>query len=141
MAANEHFMKDQWAVLPRGDVAPHWSGLYVSLNTVGSLTMSRVTHERIGAPDAVLILYDAINARLALRPIAPGSRNAYPLRKYGRRGGRIVRAFRLLTEFGIKPVDTIEFTHPKIDEDGQLVLDLKAIRISPKAHSQCRNVQ
>ena len=34
--------------------------------------------------------------------------------------------------------DTIEFLEPKIDLDGNLVVNLRNIRISPKAHSQCR---
>ncbi|MDM7922930.1 MAG: hypothetical protein QUS14_11570 [Pyrinomonadaceae bacterium] len=131
-------METEWKVLPRGDVAPHWSGLYVTMNTAGSVMMSRVTHERFGAPEAVLILLDAVHSRLALEPAKPGSRNAYPVRNYGRRGGRIVRAYRMLTEFGIRPADTIEFLRPKIDADGRLILDLTNIRISPKAHSQCR---
>lgn len=124
--------------MPRGDVAPHWSGLYVTMNREGSIMISRVTHERIGAPEAVLIMLDALNSRLVLKPAKPGDRNAYPVRKYGRRGGRIIRAYRLLTEFGIRPTDTIEFIEPKIDDETRLVLNLKNIRISPKAHSQCR---
>ena len=131
-------MESEWKVLPRGDVAPHWSGLYVTMNKSGSLMMSRVTHERIGSPDAVLILLDAVHSRLALEPVKPGTRNAYPVRKSGQRGGGVVRAYRLLTEFGIRPADTIEFLQPKIDAESRLVLDLKNIRISPKAHSQCR---
>lgn len=129
---------EKWTVLPRGDVAAHWSGLYVTMNRVGSIMLSRVTHERIGAPEAVLIMLDAINSRLALKPALLTDRNAYPVRKYGRRGGRIIRAYRLLTEFGIRPADTIEFIEPKIDDETRLILNLKNIRISPKAHSQCR---
>ncbi len=84
-------------------------------------------------------MLDATNSRLALKPALLTDRNAYPVRKYGRRGGRIIRAYRLLTEFGIRPADTIEFIEPKIDDETRLVLNLKNIRISPKAHSQCRS--
>lgn len=100
--------------------------------------MSRVTHERIGSPEAVVIMFDAVNGRLALKPAKAGDANAYPVRKYGRRGGRIVRAYRLLTEFGIKPADTIEFWEPKIDDETRLILNLKETKISLKTHSQCR---
>ena len=131
-------MEVEWKVLPRGDVAPHWSGLYVTMNSRGAIAMSRVTHERIGAPEAVLILYDAMHSLLALQPAKPGERNAYPVRNYGRRGAKIVRAYRLLTEFGIQPTDTIEFMKPRIDDESRLILPLSTIRISPKAHSQCR---
>lgn len=135
---NERVMKEKWVVLPRGDVAPHWSGMYVSLNKHGSIVMSRTTYERFGEPEAVLILFDMMTGRLALRPASLHGDNAYPVRKYGRGGGKVVRAYRLLSEFNINPFDTFEFCKPKIDADGQLMLDFKDVRISPKAHSQCR---
>lgn len=125
-------------VIPRGDVAPHWSGLYVTMNKIGSVVLSRVTHEMLGEPKGYVIMLDRFNRRLALKPAIPGTRHAYPARKYGKRGSKIVRANRLVREFGIRPPDTIEFEDPKIDADGQLILDLRKIRISPKAHSQCR---
>jgi hypothetical protein len=135
---NECFMNIEWTILPRGDVAAHWSGLYVTMNRLGSIKMSRVTHERLGAPEAFVIMFDRFNQRLGLKPAKFGERNAYPARTYGRRGAKIVRAYRLVAEFGIRPTDTIEFQQPKIDLDGHLILDLRTIRISPKAHSQCR---
>jgi len=131
-------MEIEWKILPRGDVAAHWSGLYVTMNRIGSIVISGVTHERLGYPAAFLIMYDRFNQRLGLKPTEPGTPNAYPARNQGRRGARIIRAFRLITEFGIRPPDTIEFERPKIDLDGVLILELRKIRISPKAHSQCR---
>lgn len=122
----------QWLVLPRGDAA-RWSGMYVTMNPKGKIALSRTTFERIGAPEAVLIMYDMMNARLALRPVSKDTQHAYPVRVYGACGGKIIRAYRLLTEFGIQPNETIEFQQPKIDPDGQLILDLKAIRISRRA--------
>ena len=53
-------------------------------------------------------------------------------------GARIVRALRLLTNFGIVLPETIEFNDAEIDPDTQLILDLRTARVSPKAHSQCR---
>lgn len=122
----------KWNVLPRGDAA-RWSGMYVTLNSVGKLALSRTTHERFGAPAAVLIMYDPMRSLLALRPVGLEEQNAYPIRKYGANGGRIIRAYRLLTEFGIKTAETVEFREPKIDNDGQLILDLRNIRVSPRA--------
>lgn len=131
-------MNAEWTILPRGDVAAHWSGLYVTMNAKGTLVMSRIAHERLGSPEAFLIMWNRFDQKLALKPADKHEKNAYPARKYGRRGAKVVRAFRLLTEFGIRPPDTIEFENPKIDVEGRLILDLRKIRISPKAHSQCR---
>ncbi len=129
---NEHLIV-KWSILPRGDAA-RWSGMYVTLNPIGKLALSRTTHERFGAPAAVLVLYDPMRSLIALRPVAITEQNAYPVRKYGACGGRVIRAYRLLTEFGIKPAETVEFRQPKIDNDGQLILDLRDIRISPRAN-------
>lgn len=137
---NEHFIRANWSILPRGDVAPHWSGLYVTMNRTCSIVISKITFERLQEPEAVLIMLDATNLRLALKPVKADSPNAYPVRKYGRSGGKIIRAYRLLTEFGIRAPDTVEFITPVIDEEGRLILNLKKIRVSPKAHSQCRSV-
>ncbi len=138
MSVRESFNEGDWIIVPRGDVAPHWSGLYVTMNKIGSIVISRVTHERLGEPQGYLVMFDRFNRRLALKPAVPGTRNAYPARNQGRRGARIIRVNRLVAEFGIRPPDTIEFLRPKIDLDGNLILDLRNIRISPKAHSQCR---
>lgn len=131
-------MDVHWVVLPRGDVAAHWSGLYVTLNRAGSIVMSRVTHERLGSPEAFVLMFDQFNRRLGLKPAELGAPNAYPARKYGRRGAKIVRAYRLVTEFALRPPDTLEFVSPEIDRDGNLILHLEKVRVSPKAHSQCR---
>ena len=131
-------METEWIIVPRGDVAAHWSGLYATMNKIGSIVISGVTHERLGSPAAYIIMFDRFNSRLGLKPAKPGERFAYPARRYGKRGAKIIRAYRLVAEFTIRPPDTIEFLRPKIDLDGVLLLDLRNIRISPKAHSQCR---
>src|SRR4051812_22280167 len=47
-----------WKVIPRGDVAPHWAGLYATMNKKGGIVVSGITHERLGSPDAYLIMFD-----------------------------------------------------------------------------------
>lgn len=131
-------MEIGWTILPRGDVAPHWSRLYVTINKSGALALSSVTHERLGSPEAVLIMFDRFSQRLGLKPAKLDMPNAYPVKTYGRRGGKIIRAYRLITEFGIRPPDTLEFHNPKLDADGILILDLRKVSVSRKAHSQCR---
>lgn len=107
--------------------------MYVTINPLGKIALSRTTHERFGAPAAVLIVYDPMRSLIALRPATPEEENAYPLRKHGKGSGRTIRAYRLVSDFGIQPAETIEFIEPKIDNDGQLVLDLKNIRVSTRA--------
>lgn len=132
------FMHIEWSVLPRGDVAPQATGIYATMNKKGEIFTNRFTYQRMGEPAAFLVMFDRVNNRIALKPTAAAMKDAYPARKYGRRGGRVVRAYRLLTEFGVVIKDTVEFKDAEIDTDGQLILDLRSARVSPRAHSQSR---
>ena len=128
----------QWSVVPRGDVAPHWSRIFVTMNKEGSIVLARRTHELLGAPEAYVVKFDALNKLLALEPATLTTKHAYPARVKGGGGARVIRVHRLITEYNLRPPDTIEFMKSKIDLHGTLILCLTEIRISPKAHSQCR---
>lgn len=125
-------MKGDWQEIARGDMAPWTAGLHVTLNTEGLIRINRTTHNRLGAPQAALLLYDRVNHRIGLRPANPGLRNAYPFFKFGRHGGRLVRAYRLLKECGIDLPGTVQFDDARIDDDDVLVLDLRSARISKR---------
>lgn len=122
-------MHIEWSILPRGDVPPHWSRVYATINRHGAIMISRVTYQRMGEPAAFLVMFDRVNSRIALKPTGAMMKNAYPAGKYGRYGGRVIRAFRLLTEYGIKVTDTLEFKDAEIDLDGQLILDLRTAKV------------
>jgi len=127
-------MHVEWTVLKKDDgVMPHWSGVYVTMNRLGTIAMNKVTYSRMGEPKAFLIMFDRVNSRVALKPTAATMKHAYLAGKYGKHGGRRIRAFRLLTEFGIKIDETLEFKNAEIDHDGQLILDLRTARVSPRA--------
>ena len=63
-------------------------------------------------------------------------KNAFPVAKYGRHGGRIVRAYRLLQEFNIVLPETIRFVASEVDQDGILLLDLRTAKVSTRAAGQ-----
>ena len=130
-------MSMEWKVLTRGDAAAQFPVLYATLNPKGSIVINRSAHELMGSAEAFTVMFDPLRHRLGLKAATVGDPNAYPARKYGHSGARIVRAHRMLKEFGIRPPDTLEFPEAKID-DGVLILDLQTARVSPKAHSQCR---
>ena len=131
-------MQIEWSIVPRGDVHPAHTRVYVTMNRAGTIAMNKLTYQRMGEPAAFLVMFDKVNSRIALKPTGETIKHAYPARKYGRRGGRVVRAFRLLTQFAIKLPDTVEFKDAEIDTDGQLILDLRTARVSPRAHSVAR---
>ena len=132
-------MQIEWAVVPRGDVHPSDSRVYASMNRKGEIVLNGTAYRRMGEPAAFLLMYNQPNSLIALKPTAASIKNAYPARKHGRRNGRVIRAFRLLQDHKIKLPDTIEFRDAEIDQDGVLILDLRTARVSPRAHSQCRN--
>ena len=126
-------MKADWIEVSRGDVAPRWAGYYASMNRKGQIAFNRVTHERMGSPEAVNILYDRVNNRIGLKPTSRAMRNAYPLIRWSNCGGRMVRALRVMTEFGIELPATVEFREVEIDQDGILILDLRLTRASARS--------
>lgn len=126
-------MKRVWKEIARGDKRAQWAGLYVTLNKRGTIVMNRAAHERLGGNEAFLLLYDAANNTVGLKPTARAMKNAYPAAKYGRHGGRRVNAFRLLAECGLVVDETLEFHDAEIDLDGILVLNLRTARISNRA--------
>jgi hypothetical protein len=127
----------EWKVLVRSDAAAQFPLLYVTLKPDGSIVISRSTHEKLGQPGGYIVLFDPLKHRLGLQPESTNNPNAYPARKFGRSGAKIIRAHRMIREFGIQPPDTIEFPEAKI-VDGVLIMDLQTARTSPRAHSQCR---
>src|SRR5215813_3158521 len=126
-------MKRNWSEVPRGDKRAQWAGVYVTMNSRGTIVMNRAAHERMGEPQAFLLLFDSANNTIGLKPTGPQARNAYPALKYGRHGGRRVAAYRLLTEYGLHVKETLEFPDAEIDEDGILVLNLRTARVSKRA--------
>ena len=90
--------------------------------------MSAEAFRRIGEPATVTLLYDEINHRIGVKYPVPLDRNFFPARRYGRdRKMRIVRAARMLKQFGIVIDQTLIYKHcPTQHLDGQpmLVLNL-----------------
>lgn len=125
-------MKANWKTCPRGDAAGQWASFYVTMNPRGYIVMSRKTFERIQEPRAVHLLYDSANDRIGLKPTVPSLKDAFPVAKQGRHGGRLIRAYRLMQEYGIDVRETIRFHDAEIDQDGILILDLRTAKVSAR---------
>ena len=131
-------MRADWQEVPRGDVVPQYAGIYVTMNPMGDIVMSRVTYEMMGEPKAFLILYDTTNKRIGLKPAALTTRNAYPVRVSNRAGAKMICGHRLTREHRIDLPHTVRFYD--IDEDGILILDLRTAKICPRALGHARNL-
>ena len=126
-------MKRFWKELPKDDKKAQWAGLYVTLNSKGSLVMNRAAHQRLGEAEAFNILWDAANNTIGLKPAYPRARNAYPAMRSGKHGGKRVNIYRLLTEYGLHIKETLEFPDAEIDENGILLLHLRTAVVSNRA--------
>jgi len=126
-------MKRIWEEIARDATKAQWAGIYVTMNAKGSIVMNRAAHERMGSPQAYLLLFDPANQTIGLRPTYPNIKNAYPTLKSGPHGGRRVSAYRLLTERGLHIKETLEFPDAEIDQDGILLLNLRTAKVSNRA--------
>ncbi len=116
-------MRRNWKVVERVAVS-RWAAPYVSINPEGHILISRRTIETLGNPESVVLLYDEETETIGLKPARKGEPHAFPLRKQGKHGGRVVRGYQLLKEFNIKVPESVKF--PATDlESGVLLLDLK----------------
>jgi len=126
-------VKRDWKEIPRDERRAQWAGLYVTMNSKGTIVLNRATHERLGGPAAFLLLYDSANNTIGLKPTSPQIRNAYPATKSGRHGGHKIAAYRLVAECGLHIKETLEFPDAEIDLDGILVLNLRTAKVSNRA--------
>lgn len=126
-------MKRHWREIARDNKRPQWAGVYVTMNSKGTIVMNREAYERMGAPAAFNLLYDSANNTIGLKPTAAAMRNAYPALVSGRHGGRKLSAYRLITECGLCIDETLEFRDAEIDQDGILVLNLRTAKVSNRA--------
>jgi hypothetical protein len=132
-------MQADWIEIKRGDVMPQYAGVHVSMNPKGEIVMNAVAYRELGSPGAFLLLYDAANHRIGLRPAERSAPNAYPALK-SNRTGIMVRAHRLLREQRIILPLTMQFDKAEIDTDGILILDLRTARPSRRALGRGRKI-
>ncbi len=126
-------MKRDWKEIPKDNKRPQWAGMYVTMNSKGTIVMNRTADERMGSPTAYLLFYDPNNHVIGLKPTIRQLKNAYQKMKSGRHGGQKISAYRLLKECDLIIKDTLEFHDAEIDLDGILVLNLRTAKISQRA--------
>ena len=126
----------QWTQVPKDDVRGQWAALYVTMNPKGRIAMSRVTYQRMGAPEAFHVLFDATNNVIGLKPTVLAMRNAYRACVTSGKnvhGGKAIHAYRLIEDYNIRLPQTIRFHDAEIDQDGILRLDLRTAKVSERS--------
>jgi hypothetical protein len=97
---------------------------YVSINKRGEIAMNAEAFRRIHRPANVTLLYDPKHRRIGIKFPVAMDQNFFPVRRYGRdRKMRIIRAARMLKQFGLKITQTIIFKNtPTQDQNGHPML-------------------
>lgn len=122
-------MSESWKVAVR-ERPREWKmrRLYVSLNRRGEIAMNEAAFHEIGRPANVTLLYDERTRCIGVKYPVPVDRHFYPARRYGRgRRMRIVRAARMLKQFGIEVERTLRFPDVRVEifrKERMLVLEL-----------------
>lgn len=123
-----------WAPLPRrAERETRWSSLYAALSPSGAISLSRLTHESMGSPDAYVIMYDADVNVMGLQPARLAvTKNAYPAHARGKRGGQRIFAHTLISEFNLYVPETVRFPRVFIDRRGVLILELNVVKAAAR---------
>ena len=102
--------------------------LHVTLSRKGEILIGAKAFVKLGEPEAAVLLFDKVNSLIGLRPSNENAENAHPLKAKAKARYRVVRAYRFCRKYGIKVDKTVAFNEPEIDEEGVLVLNVKATR-------------
>ena len=124
-------MKRKWEQCPHSEEGTRWSSVYVTMNPVGYISLSKLAYRKLGEPEKVLVLYERSSNTIGLQPATRLAKGAFRVCSKGS-GGRVIRALRLMQEFNIKLPLTVRFMDPEFDQDGILVLDLNNTRPARK---------
>jgi hypothetical protein len=100
--------------------------LRVTLSRKGEIMVGAAAFEKLGRPEVAVLLFDKVNSVIGVSPSNKHAKNGYPLKVKTGAKHRVLRANRFCRHYGIKVDRTVAFNRPEIDEEGILVLDLKA---------------
>ena len=113
-----------------------WEYLYASINSRGDIAFNALLHRDLRDTASVELFYDPETQCIGIRYPTPGDKHFFRVRSHGRNGrSSVVRAARLLKQFGIKIDRTLVFEDIHVTDGPMLVLDLRTavpIERSPK---------
>ena len=78
------------------------SELHVTLSRKGEILVGANAFEKMGSPEAAVLLFDRVNSLIGLRPAHPKTPNSYPLKAKTNCRHRIARASRFCRHHRIR---------------------------------------
>ena len=102
--------------------------VHVTVNEKGEIMIGATASEMLGEQyDWAVLLYDRWNGIIGIAPIKERAANAFPIVKKSKGRHRVIRAGRFMRYYGIYMPQTTA-CKAELDEEGCLVLDLRATR-------------
>lgn len=118
----------KWEEFPVGPgTSVNGQGLRVTIDRKGGLMIGAKAFEKMGKPEAAVLLFDRRNHTIGLAPAGADASNAYPMIAKRNCRHRVVRANQFCRHHGIYVPRTAAFGKAEIDEEGVLVLDLRSL--------------
>ena len=101
--------------------------MHVTLNEKGEIMIGATAAERFGPHERAVLLYDRWNGLVGVAPAKAATANSFPIVDKINGRHRVIRAGRFFRYYGIVMPRTMA-CKAEIDDEGVLVLDLKATR-------------
>jgi hypothetical protein len=119
-------MRRNWIEYNQGPLRALRDEVYASINYRYSIVFNNKAYDEMNRPEAVVLLFDADNDTIGLRPARPQDLNAFRIRPKGPSMHRTITAAAFARKHDIRIEGTMRFCTAAV-EDGILVLDLHYI--------------
>jgi len=110
---------------------PRIAELHASISPHGTVLISRNTFQALGCPSHVVMLWESSTETIGIRPVPPGTLNAFKVYDMGLSGAQRFHALRFITKYDLDLTFTVRFPTARI-ESGVLVLELANRIRSPR---------
>ena len=125
-------MITHWEEFQFGPTPPNEERLHVTLNPKHVILLNGNMYEKLGSPEAVVLLFDKLNSVIGVNPVPKTKSNAFPLTSKTKGRQKMIRAAPFCRHHNIKVEKTTAFINADVDEDGVLWLDLKKPKVITK---------
>ena len=117
-------MATHWDIFRGGETVPSSVRLSASINQKNVLTLNRYTHNILGSPEAVLMMFDKRESIIGLSPTHTADPDGFRVKLKGEMN-YVVHLAPFCRHHGILINRTERFSKPGLTREGYLTLDLK----------------
>ena len=120
-------MIGRWEIYEAGENKPFKERVHVTLNRKSVFCLNTKVFEMLGKPEAVVLMFDKKEKVIGMRSARISSTGTFRVHRHtARETHKVIRPAPFCRAFNIRMDCTSAFMHPRVDDDGVLLLDLKA---------------